>query len=48
MSPEPRKGFGTKMVTRTIESQLMGTIEKNYMRDGLVVTLEIPLSIITQ
>jgi len=42
-----RKGFGTKMVTRTIESQLMGTIEKNYMRDGLVVTLEIPLSIIT-
>lgn len=38
-----REGFGTKMVARTIEAQLMGTIERSFMRDGLVVTLEIPL-----
>lgn len=43
-----RRGFGTKLVTRTVEAQLMGKIEKNYMREGLLVTLEIPLSIITQ
>ncbi|MES5100666.1 GAF domain-containing protein [Agrobacterium sp. BA1120] len=38
-----RKGFGTRMVARTVEAQLMGTIERLFIPDGLVVTLEIPL-----
>lgn len=41
-----RKGFGTRMVARTVESQLMGTIERWFMRDGLVVTLDIPSAVI--
>lgn len=41
-----RKGFGTKMVTRTVEAQLIGKIERNFLADGLVVTLDMPLSII--
>ncbi|TWF43325.1 hypothetical protein FHW37_12235 [Neorhizobium alkalisoli] len=34
------------MVARTVESQLMGTIERWFMRDGLVVTLDIPSAVI--
>ena len=39
-----RKGFGTRMVGRTVEAQLMGKIERSFMPDGLVVTLDIPLA----
>jgi two-component sensor histidine kinase len=41
-----RKGFGTRMVARTVEAQLMGTIERWFMRDGLVVMLDMPTAII--
>lgn len=41
-----RKGCGTRMVARTVESQLMGTIDRWFMRDGLVVTLDIPSAVI--
>ncbi len=41
-----RKGFGTKMVARTVETQLMGRIERNFHLGGLVATLDIPMSII--
>lgn len=40
-----RKGFGTKMVTRTVEAQLLGNIERSFLRDGLVVTLDIPVAV---
>lgn len=39
-----RKGFGTRMVVRTVEAQLMGTITRDFASDGLLVALEIPLS----
>lgn len=41
-----RKGFGTRMVARIVEAQLMGTIKRGFTRDGLVVTLDMPLEII--
>jgi two-component sensor histidine kinase len=41
-----RKGFGTRMVTRTVEAQLMGTIERDFLADGLVVTLDMPASML--
>jgi two-component sensor histidine kinase len=39
-----RKGFGTKLVARTVESQLMGTITRDYQPDGLKVVLSIPVA----
>lgn len=47
VSEEPnRKGFGTRMVARTVEAQLMGKIERWFRRDGLLVTLDIPTAVI--
>lgn len=47
LTHEPsRKGFGSRMVARTVEAQLMGTIERNFLADGLVVTLDIPTSML--
>lgn len=43
-----RKGFGTKMVARTVEAQLMGKIERNFTGDGLVVSLDIPSLVLRQ
>jgi len=43
-----RKGFGTRMVARTVEAQLMGTIERWFMRDGLVVLLTIPIAVMSR
>lgn len=43
-----RKGFGTRMVSRTVEAQLMGTITRDFASDGLLVSLEIPLSVIAR
>lgn len=43
-----RKGFGTRMVARTVEAQLMGKITRDFASDGLVVSLEIPLSVIAR
>jgi len=41
-----RKGFGTRMVARTVEAQLMGKIERWFRPDGLMVTLDIPAAVI--
>jgi two-component sensor histidine kinase len=41
-----RKGFGTRMVARTVEAQLMGKIERWFRPDGLMVTLDIPTAVI--
>ncbi|WP_284775303.1 GAF domain-containing protein [Agrobacterium sp. lyk4-40-TYG-31] len=38
-----RKGFGSRMVARTIESQLFGRIEREFATEGLVVTIDLPL-----
>jgi two-component sensor histidine kinase len=47
LTHEPsRKGFGTRMVARTVEAQLMGKIERNFLADGLVVTLDMPTSML--
>jgi len=43
-NPPMKKGFGTKMVARTVESQLMGTIRRDYLPSGLRVVLEIPVT----
>lgn len=43
-----RKGFGTRMVARTVEAQLIGKITRDFESDGLVVGLEIPLSVIAR
>lgn len=37
-----KKGFGSKMVARTVESQLMGHLRRDYRSSGLTVTLEFP------
>lgn len=41
-----RKGFGTRMVARTVEAQLTGKITRDFATDGLVVVLEVPLTVI--
>jgi two-component sensor histidine kinase len=47
LASEPRKkGFGTRMVSRTVEAQLFGKIERNFLPDGLRVVLEIPASML--
>jgi two-component sensor histidine kinase len=43
-----RKGFGTRMVARTVEAQLMGKITREFASDGMLVALEIPLSVIAK
>jgi two-component sensor histidine kinase len=40
VAPPVKKGFGSKLVTRTVESQLMGTIVREYLPRGLKVTLD--------
>ncbi|MDY6961117.1 MAG: HWE histidine kinase domain-containing protein [Pseudomonadota bacterium] len=39
VAPPEKKGFGSKLVARTVESQLMGTIVREYLPSGLRVTL---------
>jgi two-component sensor histidine kinase len=40
VAPPVKKGFGSKLVARTVESQLMGTIVREYLPRGLKVTLD--------
>ncbi|MCC6921317.1 MAG: PAS domain S-box protein [Alphaproteobacteria bacterium] len=42
--PPERRGFGTDMASRSAAGQLGGTILHDWARDGLVVTLVIPLA----
>lgn len=41
--PPQRRGFGTDMASRSAAGQLGGTISHDWARDGLVVTLTMPL-----
>jgi two-component sensor histidine kinase len=41
-----RKGFGTRMVARTVEAQLLGKIERDFREEGLVVTLDMRASML--
>lgn len=43
-----RQGFGTKLVARTVESQLMGTITRDYRPSGLRVILNIPIATLSR
>lgn len=39
---EPRRGFGTVMMTAMVEKQLMGRVECQWSDDGVTVKLEVP------
>jgi PAS domain S-box-containing protein len=39
VAPPTKRGFGTRLITRNLESDFMGTVELNYMATGLVLTL---------
>lgn len=39
--PEGVGGFGSKLVTRSMESQLGGSIDRQWLEDGVVVTITI-------
>lgn len=41
-SPPERNGFGSFLATRSAESQLEGTIEREWLREGLRVKIEAP------
>lgn len=43
-----KQGFGSKMVARTVESQLMGKLRRDYRRSGLKVILEFPVENLRQ
>lgn len=38
------QGFGTMLLNRTVQSQLSGSIERNWLADGLQLRLVVPLS----
>jgi len=37
------KGFGTRLITRNLESDFMGSVELNYVPSGLVLSLTAPI-----
>ncbi len=43
-SEEPTPGFGTTLLNRTVRAQLAGTIEREWLADGLQVHISIPLN----
>ncbi len=43
-----REGFGTKLVDMSIQSQLDGTITRNWHPDGLIVTIVVPTRNLTR
>ncbi|MEQ7156084.1 HWE histidine kinase domain-containing protein [Brevundimonas aurifodinae] len=42
-SGDPTPGFGTMLLNRTVRAQLSGTIEREWLAEGLHVSLSIPL-----
>jgi PAS domain S-box-containing protein len=44
-APPNREGFGTKLARLSVEGQLGGSIAKAWERDGLRVTIGLPLSV---
>ncbi len=43
-TPPEAEGFGSKLVQRSVSRQLGGTIEHNWLEDGLVVTVQLKRS----
>jgi two-component sensor histidine kinase len=41
--PPQRQGFGSKLVSRSVTSQLQGRIEHDWRREGLVITVTVPV-----
>lgn len=48
IAPESQEGFGSKLMSMSIEGQLGGSIAKKWGRDGLQVDMTIPLSKISK
>jgi two-component sensor histidine kinase len=42
--PPDRRGFGSRLIERSITGELRGTIEADYGEEGLVVRFETPLA----
>jgi two-component sensor histidine kinase len=45
--PDQKNGFGSRLMTLSIERELGGTIEKSADGPGLIIKLTIPLRLIT-
>lgn len=43
-APPQNEGFGSRVVTLTIEGQLRGSFERQWSREGMELTLRVPLS----
>ena len=44
VAPPTRRGFGSRLLEATVQGQLGGTVERHWLRTGLVCTLDIPLA----
>jgi len=47
VEPPTTKGFGTRLITRNLEADFVGTVELNYLPSGLVLSLTAPFDIAT-
>jgi CHASE1-domain containing sensor protein len=45
--PDQKNGFGSRLMTLSIERELGGTIEKSVDKSGLIIKLTIPLRLVT-
>ena len=45
LTSQPRgRGFGSRVIEQTVQSQLGGTLERHWLADGLVCEIAVPLS----
>ena len=44
VSPPTRKGFGTRLIGASVERELDGKVDLDFVRDGLRCSVEVPLS----
>jgi two-component sensor histidine kinase len=47
-APPKAEGFGSKLMQRSVTRQLGGTIEHKWLEDGLVVTIQLDRSKLSQ
>ena len=47
-APDTGEGFGSRLVKMSVESQLQGSIKRNWTEDGVDVDLRVPLSAISR
>ena len=43
MSPLNRKGFGTRLIERSLALELAGEVKLSYQRTGVICTVQAPL-----